>query len=564
MSRPPVIPYSQMNPPRPTFEGLKAEYQEINDAFDQATTDEGRLEAVMMWDRSRRSYTTWHSIVGLKFAQNTKDEHAKAEREYGDELSPKVTELDVNMMRKLLASEHRPALEKAVGTHAFLLWTSEVTTYEPVIQDDLVTENKLAAKHTELVASAEITFDGETYNLSGLGKFTEVADRDIRHRSMKARWDWVAEHAEEFDTIYDDLVKVRHGMAKKLGYDNYIDLGYRRMTRVDYTQNDVEVFRKQVVEHVVPLVAQMFEDQKERLGVDPLMAWDEPVFDLTGNPRPIGDVAELTVAAGEMFDAMHPELGSFYHLMDDNGLLDLDTRTGKAGGGFCTSFADYGVPFIFANFNGSKHDAEVFTHEMGHAFQCYVSMEKQLSDYIWPTFESCEIHSMSLEFFTWPHMDLFFGDDADRFKKIHLAGSLSFLPYGVAVDHFQHLVYEKPEATPAERREMWLEMEALYLPWHQWGDIDHGAAGGRWHLQSHIFSMPFYYIDYVLAMTCALQFWDRMQTGYDEALGEYVELCKRGGEAPFQTLARSANLTSPFEAGCLEGAVARAREFLGY
>lgn len=518
----------------------------------------------MMWDRVRRTYSTWSSLAHLHFSQNTKDAAAKEAREYSDELSPKFTDLNIAFMRKLLASEHRPALEEAVGRHAFLLWESEVTTYEPAIQDDLIAENKLTAKYTELQASAEIGFDGETYNLSGIIKFAEVADRDVRYRSAKARWDWVREHAAEFDDIYDQLVKVRHEMARKLGCENYIELGYRRMNRVDYNQADVEVFRQQVLDHVVPLVSDMFRDQQERLGVDPLMVWDEPVFDLAGNPRPEGDVAELTAKAATMFDAMNPELGAFYHLMVDNDLLDLDTRQNKAGGGFCTSFSDYGVPFIFANFNGSKHDAEVFTHEMGHAFQCYVSINKKMSDYIWPTYESCEIHSMSLEFFTWPHMDLFFGHDAERFKRIHLAESLSFLPYGVAVDHFQHLVYANPEATPAQRRQMWLEVEAKYLPWRQWGDIDHGAEGGRWHLQGHIFGSPFYYIDYVLAMTCALQFWDRMQTDYESALEEYVALCKRGGEAPFQTLARSANLTSPFDEGCLESAVSSARAFLGY
>lgn len=560
----PSVPFSQMNPPRPQLQELKAHYAQIHSAFDSATDDAGRLDALFMWDRVRRTFTTWASIVHLKFSQDTRDADAKAQREYADELSPKVTEFDIDVMRKLLASPHRAAMEAAVGGHAFRLWECAVTTYEPAIQDDLVAENKASAKFTELQASAEIEFDGELYNLSTLGKFAEVADRDVRHRAMKARWDWVAKHGDEFDQIYDELVKIRHTMAQKLGYQNYIALGYRRMTRVDYTQDDVENFRQQVIEHVVPFVARMFEDQKARLGVEPLMAWDESVFDLAGNPRPDGDVAELTLRAAEMFDAMHPELGSFYHTMMDRELLDLDSRAGKAGGGFCTSFADYGVPFIFANFNGSKHDVEVFTHEMGHAFQCYVSMEKPLSDYFWPTYESCEIHSMSLEFLTWPQMSLFFGEDAERFKRIHLAESLSFLPYGVAVDHFQHLVYAKPDATPAQRREMWQEMEKTYLPWRNWGDIEHGEAGGRWHLQGHIFSSPFYYIDYVLAMTCALQFWDRMQSDYEGALDEYIALCKRGGEAAFLTLVRSAKLTSPFDDGCLEGAIARAGEFLGY
>jgi M3 family oligoendopeptidase len=222
------------------------------------------------------------------------------------------------------------------------------------------------------------------------------------------------------------------------------------------------------------------------------------------------------------------------------------------------------MPFVYANFNGTKGDVEVFTHEIGHAFQNYSSRHQAPIDYIWPTMESCEIHSMSLEFLTWPQMDRFFGEeDAERFRKMHLADGLLFLPYGVAVDHFQHEVYSNPGASPAQRHEMWQEMERTYLPWRDWGDLAHPAMGGRWQLQRHIYGVPFYYIDYTLAQTCAMQFLTRAEVDRAGAMEAYVALCKRGGQAPFQQLARSAGLKSPFDEGCLAQVVSQARALLG-
>ena len=256
-------------------------------------------------------------------------------------------------------------------------------------------------------------------------------------------------------------------------------------------------------------------------------------------------------------------LGDFFRRMDTGGFLDLDARKGKANGGFCTSFPTHGMPFVYANFNGTKHDVEVLTHEIGHAFQNYSSREQWPMDYFWPTFESCEVHSMGLEFLTWPHMDAFFGEDGDRFRRFHLTEALTFLPYGTAVDHFQHLIYERPDATPEERHGMWQEMERTYLPWRDYGDLAHPKMGGRWQHQSHIYGSPFYYIDYVLAQTCALQFWAKAEVDRESTMKDYVELCERGGSLPFQALVRSAGLTSPFDAGCLSDVVKRAKGTLG-
>jgi M3 family oligoendopeptidase len=351
-------------------------------------------------------------------------------------------------------------------------------------------------------------------------------------------------------------------MAKKLGYNDYIGLGYKRMKRVDYNQQDVEQFRAEVREHLVPLAVELRRKQAAALGVDKLIFWDDAVHDAAGNPAPHGEHDWMVERATQMFDTMGSDLGGFFRLMVQGKLTDLKNRDGKAGGGFCTAFPSYGLPFIFANFNGTKHDVEVFTHEMGHAYQAYQSRHQPLLDYLWPTYESCEIHSMGLEFLTWPHMEQFFEGDAERFRRIHLTQGLLFIPYGVAVDHFQHLVYAQPDATPAERHAMWQEMERTYLPWRDYGDLPHVATGGFWQFQRHIYLSPFYYIDYTLAQTCALQLWVRSRKDPQGTLASYNALCSRGGEAPFQELARSAGLVSPFQSGCLRDVAAEAKATL--
>jgi M3 family oligoendopeptidase len=351
-------------------------------------------------------------------------------------------------------------------------------------------------------------------------------------------------------------------MAQQLGFADYIGLGYKRMKRVDYNQQDVEQFRAEVREHLVPLAAELRTKQAAALGVDKLMFWDDAIHDSAGNPAPHGEHDWMVERATQMFDRMDDKLGGFFRLMVESKLTDLKNRDGKAGGGFCTSFPSYGLPFIFANFNGTKHDVEVFTHEMGHAYQAYQSRNQPLLDYLWPTYESCEIHSMGLEFLTWPHMEQFFEADAERFRRIHLTQGLLFIPYGVAVDHFQHLVYARPEATPAERHAMWQEMERMYLPWRDYGDLPHVAGGGFWQFQRHIYLSPFYYIDYTLAQTCALQLWVRSRKDPAGTLAAYNALCARGGEAPFQELARSAGLVSPFQPGCLRDVAAEAKASL--
>jgi M3 family oligoendopeptidase len=439
-----------------------------------------------------------------------------------------------------------------------------VTTFDPAIKPDLEEESRLSARYTELLASAKLQIAGQTVNLAGLGPYAEHPDRSIRHEAERVRWEFFAANAQALDDLYDQLVKLRHRMALKLGLESYTTLAYRRLRRVDYGPEDVVRYRDQVACHVVPLVGRLLQARRAENGWDRLHFWDEALIDPAGNPKPAGDHDVLVAAAQAMFDGMDPRLAAFYRLMSQGGFMDLKNRPGKAGGGFCTSFPTAGVPFIFANFNGTHHDIGVFTHEMGHAFQNWESRDLPGVDYLWPTMEAAEINSMGLEFLSYPGIGRLVGQaSADRFRRMHLIGALAFLPYGVCVDHFQHEVFANPEASPADRHAMWSRLEKLYMPWTDYGDLDYLTKGGRWQAKPHIYGSPFYYIDYTLAQCCAMQFWVKSRQDYAAAMEAYVGLCARGGSAPFQDLVRSAGLVSPFTDGALRDVVREAEAVLG-
>ena len=555
-----TLRFADIAAPRPDRDSLAATHAAIDARLDAGD----RAGALAMWDSARRDYDTWSSLVHLRFAQDTTDKEAVAAREYADALAPEAATHETALKRRLLADPDRAGLAAAAGAHAVALWETDITAFDPAIAAETEEESRLSARYTALLAGAKLQVQGREVNLAGLAPFAEDPDRATRHAAEAARWDFFARNGEALDEIYGQLVKLRTAMARKLGDATFTPLAYRRMRRLDYGPTDVARYRDAVARHVTPLVARILEARRATHGWDGLRFWDEALIDPAGNPKPIGDHDTLVLAAQEMFDRMDPRLAGFYAMMREGGFLDLRNRPGKAGGGFCTSFPSVGAPFIFANFNGTHHDIGVFTHEMGHAFQCWESRHQPGLDYLWPTMEAAEIHSMGLEYLTHPQMGLLVGDAAaDRYRAMHLVGALSFLPYGVCVDHFQHEVYANPDATPAERHAMWQRLERHYMPWTDYGDLAYPAKGGRWQAKQHIYNAPFYYIDYTLALCVALQFWVWSRRDPRAALDAYVALCGRGGSMPFQGLVASAGLVSPFAEGALEAAVGEAAAVLG-
>ena len=557
-----IPPFSELSFPWPDEQSLKARYDAIASLLDAGD----RVEALHAFDAARREYESWASHVHLQFSRNTQDEAAKADRDYADRLSPVATDHEVTVKKRILADPDREGLEAIVTPHVVRLWEADTTTFDPRISTDLEEEARLAGEYTALLAGAKIPFDGKMLNLSGLVPYLQGMDRDVRHAAEAARWAFFEENGAELDALYGKLVALRDRMAKTLGFENYIELGYRRMRRTDYGPEQVAAFREKVLAYVTPLISSLIERRRLKMGWDKVMAWDEALIDLQGNPGPAGDHDLLVARAEGMFRDLDPsgEMADFYAQMRDLDYLDLKNREGKAGGGFCTSFPTVGTPYIFANFNGTHNDIGVFTHEMGHAFQNWKSRDLPWIDQLWPTMEAAEIHSMGLEFLTWPQIGALVEDGAaDRYRRMHLIDALSFFPYGVCVDHFQHEVYARPEMTPEERHQTWRRLEKLYMPWRDWGDLAYPAKGGRWQAQLHIYRLPFYYIDYALAQCCALQLWLGSRLDREGTLEIYRRLCAEGGLKPFAQLVSEAGLTSPFEADVLAEVVHEAEQELG-
>ncbi len=547
----------------PDLDALGAQVDDLITKLDEAPSADAARAIVEQFEVLGRQAELWFCLAHVRFTQDTRDADAVATRERADAARPQMVALNDRFKRALLASRWRADLEQRLGQHAFNLWSCDVQSFDPAIQDDMVHEANLQAEYVALVSGAQVELRGESYNLSELRKFASDPDRSLRHEAEQARWAWVQRVSAELDRIYDALVTVRATMAKKLGLPHYTALAYRKLQRTDYTHEQVALWRDEIRRVIVPIATQLRREQAALLGIDRVMAWDEALHDDRAAPAPQGDHDWMVERAREMFDAMGHGLDTLFRDMADHGYLDLKSREGKAGGGYCTEVPTTGLPFVFANFNGTRGDIEVFTHELGHAFQyASASQNQPLQAYHWPTMEAAEIHSMSLEFLAWEHMERFFGEEAHRFRRAHMAESLLFLPYGACVDHFQHEVYARPELTPQERVALWAKLEAEYMPWRQWGDVAPLATGRRWQLQAHIYELPFYYIDYTLAQCCALQFWAWHKRDPQAAMSAYVALSKLGGALPFSQLVASAGLRSPFEPGCLDEVADEARQFL--
>ncbi|WP_271400588.1 M3 family oligoendopeptidase [Salinicoccus roseus] len=547
---------------RPDLDKISSEVDDLLNDFKTKTSAEEQGRVIDELNKHFNHLSTMSTLAYIRASIDTKDAFYDKERDFFDEYGPAIQEIDYKYYEAISSSPYKAALEERYGKQLFSLADNAIKGFDPKVKSLLQKENRLDSEYSKLLASAEIEFDGKVLNLSEFGPYAQHTDRSMRKGATEAVQGFMGEHLEKIDQIFDDLVKTRHEIARELGYKDFVELGYIRMNRIDYDRDMVENFRRQVAEHVVPLVTELKERQRRRIGLSELKSYDESFDFITGNATPKGGTEEILKNGEKMYRELSPETDEFYKFMRERDLFDVEAKKGKEGGGYCTFIPEHESPFIFSNFNGTLDDVTVLTHEAGHAFQSYMSREFEVPEYQFPTLEAAEIHSMSMEYFTYPWMELFFKEDTDKFKFTHMADNISFLPYGVAIDEFQHIVYENPELTPEERRQEWKKLEDKYLPHRDYDGIEPLSSGSFWHRQGHVFGVPFYYIDYTLAQVCALQFWKRANEDFEAAWADYVELCKLGGSLPFNALARSANLISPFEDGCLESVVGEVKDYL--
>ena len=556
--------FSEMPYVRPDLDELKQQLQALTDQLRSAPDYASAHEAFLAQQKLSTHIDTLATLSSVRNSIDTRDKFYDAEEQFWNEAGPELRAYDDAWTAAMLESPFRKDFAAEYGDLMFVNAEIGRKAFSPAIVEELKQENQLVQDYQKLIAGAQIDFEGSTYTISQLSPFKNSPDDAVRLAAWKAEGGWYKAHQPELDEIYDKLVRLRDAMGRKLGYDGFTQLGYYRMGRNCYTKEDVEKFRAAVVKYVVPVASSIYREQAARLGKSyPMNFADNALMFRSGNPKPCGTPAEILAQGKHFYEELSPETGEFFNTMLDNELLDVLSTPGKRAGGYCTSLGDYHVPFIFANFNGTQHDVEVVTHEAGHAFAAWLNRDRIPQSYIWPSLEACEVHSMSMEFFAWPWAEGFFGGDTRKFLYSHLAGALTFIPYGTMVDHFQHIVYEKPEMTPAERHAVWKELLGVYMPWMKLdGEIPFYSEGMGWQRQHHIYSSPFYYIDYCLAQTVALEFWAMIRKDMGNAWQHYMAYTVQGGSRTFTDLLKNAGLESPFDEACLRGVCAEAEKAL--
>ena len=553
------IPYK-----RPDLKAMKDSIAADTKALRAAKSYAEAREVFLKHEKESGHRETLATLVSIRSSVNTKDEFYDAERKFWNDAGPELQEYSQMWLEGMLKSPFRADFEKEYGSILFLNAEIEKRSFSPAIVEEMQKENDWNRKYKKLIASAQIPFRGGVYTISQLAPFKTDPDDRVRLEAWKAEGKWYKDHQKDLDEIYDTLVKLRDGMGKKLGYENYLPLGYDRMVRNCYTKEDVEAFRGAVVKYLVPVADSIYRAQAKRLGKEyPMNFADNALTFRSGNARPAGGEKEILAAAKKFYDELSPETSVFFRAMLEGEWMDLLSKEGKEGGGYCTSLYDYKMPFIFANFNGTRDDVETVTHEAGHAFAGWYNRDRIPIDTAWPSLEGCEVHSMSMEFFSWPWAEGFFGKDTKKFLYSHLAGSVTFIPYGTMVDHFQHSVYENPEWTPRQRHAEWKRLLGIYMPWVRLdGEIPFYSEGEGWQRQHHIYTRPFYYIDYCLAQTVALEFWAKIMEDVKSAWKTYMAYTSQGGSVPFTELLKNARLGSPFDPETLAGVCKKAAKWL--
>lgn len=536
---------------RYTIEEAKAAFS----AFEASVLTAKSAEEVLSYRKTLldelRHYETNYALAYSRFTLNTRDEFYQAEMDYYNEIGPEVSDLTTRFADIMLTSPFRRELEAALNPRIYKSYEISKKAFSPVIIEDSKRENALVMEYSKLMSEMKFEFRGEVMPLSVLRGNLSSPDRETRRAAACAIGEGLSKNADSLDRIYDELVKLRDGMARKMGYKNFVELGYYRMGRCDYNADMVKTFRDNVAADIVPTVAKIKREIADRLGYETVKFYDNETYTVAEEPKPILDTAGILAEASVMYDEMSPVTGKFMKEMLKAEAFDVESRDGKWGGGYCIAFPDFKQAFILANFNGTSADLDVITHEFGHALADNFMFTEGDEEVGIGGMETAECHSMSMEFFAYPYMQRFCGKNSELYKLKHMLDALSFIPYGVIVDEFQHIVYENPSFTPEERKAAYRALEEKYRPYLDYEGIPYLSEGTRWQYQAHIFESPFYYIDYCLAQTVAFGFLVRSLEDYDSAFSSYLSFVKAGGSLPFDRLVRDAGIKSPFEAGAL-------------
>jgi oligoendopeptidase F len=450
------------------------------------------------------------------------------------------------LMQKLVAS---PYFKKLPALYD--VFKRSVETQVKIYREENVARETAVAKLTQqyqkISGSMTVQFDGQEQTLTRMSRIQEEPDRPRR----EAAWTTVTarrlQDVDKLEEIFDQLLVLRNEIAHAAGFTDFRAYTFANYERFDYTPEDCLRFHDAVEHHIVPLARELQEERRRKLGLEKLRPWDLAV-DPDQNPplHPFTDSAELLEKCHQIFTALDPRLGEYYHVLRAQELVDLDNRKGKAPGGYQSTLSEARVPFIFMNAVGAHRDVEVMLHEAGHAFHALASRELPLHAYRSAPIEFCEVASMGMELLAAPHLRAFYNDaDAKRAQRDHLEGIIKFFPWMATVDAFQHWIYTHPGHSRGERTKFWLSLMDRFGGTEDWSGFE-PARAHVWHRQLHIFEIPFYYVEYGIAQLGALQLWQASRRDLPATLDHYLQGLGLGGSRPLPELFETSGLKFDF------------------
>lgn len=413
------------------------------------------------------------------------------------------------------------------------------------LQTEIQTEER---KYGAIAGAMTVNIDGREMTLPEASDRLQSTDRTVREEAWRKIADRRYQDRDALDQLFDRLRDLRHRVAVNAGFANFRDYSFAALGRFDYTPQDCFNFHASVTDAVVPLLNNLARERKQKLDVDPLRPWDAKV-DVEGRPplKPFATGEELIDKAITCFDRLDKELGDDLRIMRAMGHLDLESRKGKAPGGYNYPLEEIGVPFIFMNATSSLRDLVTMVHEGGHAVHSFLTRELPLKAFRNPPMEVAELASMGMELLSMDHWDVFFDnpDELRRAKLQHLESIIETLPWVATIDKFQHWIYENPTHTIAERRENWVRIyEQFADSVTDWSGLS-AYKEYIWQRQLHLYEVPFYYIEYGIAQLGAIGVWRNYRRDPQAGLAGYKAALSLGYKAPIRDIYAAANV--PFD-----------------
>ena len=517
-------------------------------SLEQWLKDQSELEAAVSED------ACWRQIKMTCDTENKSLEEAF--NFFCLEIQPKIQPLSDALNKKLVNSPLLSELDKE-KYHTYL--RSIRKSIELFREENIPLQAEAAVlqqQFGQITGAMMVTVNGEEYTLQQAAKFLEHPDRKLREEVYHKIQERRLQDKEKLDELYDKLVSLRNKEAQNAGFDNYRDYRFKELGRFDYTKEDCFQFHEAVKQHVLPLVNDIYNKKKQQLGLDELRPWDLDAQPEGQQPlRPFKTGEELLQKSIDCFNALRPFFGQCLQKMKELKHLDLESRKGKAPGGYNCPLAESGAPFIFMNAAGQMHDVTTMVHEGGHAVHSFLAHPLTLTGFKEYPMEIAEVASMAMELFSMDHWNVFFdnAEDLQRAKEHQLERVISIFPWIAIIDKFQHWVYEHPVHTHHERTAAWVAVLSEF----QDDVINYEGLenyrSNAWQRQLHLFEVPFYYIEYGIAQLGAIGMWKQYKADPQQALDNYCNALSLGGTKTLPELYKTAGLEFDFSPAKIKG-----------